>query len=147
MLGAAPWHGISNAVATPRIAASGPDADPSCIAAFTEPNDSAGSPPHVSVFVVTQARLHRQGGTRAYTRRYVESFVAESQASGWTVEAVQGAWRDGRLMSRPGVPAQLQLLLEDEGVAISISADGVERGALLRFASAVASRLRGQALE
>jgi len=122
---------------TPRAAVR-PGTDPSCIV-------DAGEPPHqVSLAVVTQALLHRQGGPSSNTRRYVETFIAETQASGWSVTTVQGPWKDGRLLSRANVPSQLQLLAEDDGVVISISAQDVERDALIAFASAVTRRLREQ---
>ena len=145
-LGADPWRTITDIPVTPRTTGSGPDTDPSCVADQSERSGSA-APRQATVFVVTQARLHRQGGAAANTRRYVETFVAEAQASGWTVETVQGAWRDGRFMSRSSLPAQVQFIAEDGGVAILILADGVERDVLLRFASSVASQLRGQTSE
>ena len=125
----------------------GTDAGPECVADLSQPAGSGEPPPQVLVVMVSQALLHRQGGTRANTKRYVETFIAETRASGWTVETLQGPWKDGYLMTQANLPSQQQFLAEDDGVVITINASRTRRDALVAFAGAVARRLREPASE
>lgn len=95
----------------------------------------------VTIFVTTHALLRREGG-RGGTQRYYETFVAETRASGWTAEEVQGPWKAATYLANETVPSQTQLLAEDDGAMIMVVARGIARDDLIAFSSAVARRLR-----
>jgi hypothetical protein len=97
---------------------------------------------NIGVALMTHATLRAEGNGRG-TAKYVETFIEESRASGAEVNEAKGPWKTAATIRNPGAK-DLQLLAEDDGVALWLTANDVERDALVAFASAAADRLRGR---
>lgn len=98
------------------------------------------SPRHVALVMTTHQSLRAEGNGRG-TRHYVETFLGETAASGNQVVAVGGPWKTAAVI-RPRAGNELQLLAEDDGVALWLLARDIDQDALVAFAAAVARRLR-----
>lgn len=95
---------------------------------------------NISVIMMTHATLRAEGNHRG-TAKYFETFVDETRASGAEVAEVKGPWKAAATIRNRGAK-DLQLLAEDDGIVLWLIARGIERDALIAFASATAMRLR-----
>jgi len=112
----------------------------SCRLTFTTVNSSVAMPREVLVSVMTTAQMRRISGMRSDTQRYVETFVAESRASGMQVEPAVGPWREGWLMHQGESSAML--IAEDRGVVLIVNTQMVPRERLLPFIENLALQLQ-----
>ena len=103
-----------------------------------------GDPPRfASVWIATQRMMATEGRPVA-TDRVVETWLKESKASGSTVSPVKGKWRNAGLIGNPRDERKLTLLIDDAGVMINITGEGVPRDAMLAFGEAATRSLRGK---
>lgn len=103
-----------------------------------------GAPARHLWLVLTTQATSRLDGNHGGTARFVELFLEETRATGVDVTEAQGPWKRGATIGSRGGD-ELQLLAEDDGVVLWLSARGVERADLVVFAAAAATRLRGKA--
>lgn len=94
----------------------------------------------VWMVLITHQSLGAEGNRRG-TRHFVDTFLDETRVSGRDVTPVNGPWKIGATIEQRST-SELQLLAEDDGVALWVSARGIERDALITLASAAARRLR-----
>jgi hypothetical protein len=122
----------------------GGDSAMSTPACHVELSDDDASPVsrYVTVALITEAGLARQGG-RVRSTRYAETWLAEAKASGATLTPVTGPWRTAMRIEMPTrASAGMQLIAEDDGVVFWIGSAGVAAERLTAFASAVARAAR-----
>jgi hypothetical protein len=86
------------------------------------------------------AMMRRAMGHRMDTLRMVETFEAESRASGWHSAAIDGPWRVAWLLSSDNGDGML--IAEDDGVVLLLNAQGIDPNLLPSLASSLAERLR-----
>jgi hypothetical protein len=95
---------------------------------------------YVWLVMMSHASLRAEGNGGG-TAKFVDTFIEETRASGDEVVPAPGPWKTASTIRRRG-GGELQLLAEDDGVALWFSSRGVEREALVAFAGAAARRLR-----
>jgi len=133
---AAAWDGPFDAVAfRPPEQSGSPDGQ-----VRIECRVTMASTPEMLVGLQTTATLRRAGGLGPDTTRLIETWVAESRASGQQAEAVDGPWRQGWLIS--GGSGASVLIAEDRGVVVTVIAPELEPQRLVAPGRELAERLR-----
>ena len=113
----------------------------SCYAELPGPSGTAPGARHAWVAVTTQ-RMLSTDGRAAHTDRFVETWLAEAQADGTSVEQLAGPWRHAALLRGPRNERRIDLLAHDAGVVLWFSGQGIGRDSLVAFATAATRRLR-----
>lgn len=139
-LGPQPAAGLPDIHATPqaRIPTLGATRSATCY--WPIETDTGTRSRYVWLVMMSHASLRAEGNGGG-TAKFVDTFIEETRASGDDVAQAPGPWRTASIIRRRG-GGELQLLAEDDGVALWFSSRGVEREALLAFAGAAARRLR-----
>ncbi len=142
-LGAPAWRELPVTHGEPRreIPGFGSTRGSSCYVPLepTEHEDQAQR--YVWILVTTHHALAAEGN-RAGTGKMVEIWLEEMRASGSRVEPLKGPWRAGGRITPRGANPELQVLADDDGVALWVAARGLDAPALAAFAAAAARRLR-----
>lgn len=102
---------------------------------------AASAEPHIlaRLMLTTEADI-RHGNPGQSFGRYINTFVEEMTASGWTPVAVDGPWR--RTYAFTGLSGETVLLIDDEGVFLWISSKQFPAERLAAYANTITGLLR-----
>jgi len=137
------WGTLPGARGEPqaRIPGFGEQGAASCYLPLAEARTGERAQRYVWTIVMTH-RMLATDGVRPSTGKYVETFLAETRASGAQVDDVKGPWRSAGVITARGTDPELQLLAHDDGVVLWVGSRGLDAKALSDFAALAARRLR-----
>lgn len=140
-LGPQPAADLPNLSATPQAQIPGMGATRAATCYWPiDSGDGKSAARDIWLVLTTHQSLRAEGNGHG-TRRFVETWLGENKADGSDVVPVTGPWKIGATI-QPRARNEVQLLAEDDGVALWFSARGIEADALIAFAGAAARRLR-----